>query len=64
MNWRMQLMNELMELVYMTASSNGLSENQKERMKKLYNALTESGKDYIQIWAEENDREIPSYVLN
>jgi hypothetical protein len=62
-NWRMLLMNELMELIFMTGSSNGLSENQYNRLAELYGALTPTGKEHIEIWAEENDRTIPSRIL-
>lgn len=55
-NWRMQLMNELMELIFMTGSSMGLSEKQRARLTSLYQALTDSGREHIDIWAEEQSR--------
>lgn len=62
MNWRMQLINELMELIFIySGSSMGLSDNQNTRLKELYNGLTESGKEYIQIWAEDNSFKMPSF---
>lgn len=55
------LQNELTELIFMTGTSNGLSENQRERFKEIWNMLSASGKEHFQILAEEMSRELPEF---
>ena len=55
------LQSELTELIFMSGSSNGLSQNQEERMKEIWKMLSESGKEHFQILAEEMSRELPKF---
>ena len=55
------LQSELTELIFMTGASNGLSENQRERFREIWNMLSESGKEHFQILAEEMSRELPKF---
>ena len=54
MTWRIQLMNELMELL--------LSKQYSDRLTALWNGLTYAGKEHIRLWAEDNDVVIPVHL--
>lgn len=57
-----KLTHELMDLIWhYSKSSIGLSESQHERVKSLWSALTDSGKEYFELWAEDNDFLLPTY---
>jgi len=55
------LQSELTELIFMTGARNGLSENQRERFREIWNMLSDSGKEHFQILAEEMSRELPEF---
>ena len=55
-NWRMILMNELMELILTPDLSTETNGKTIARLNELYNGLTEAGREHIDIWAEDNDR--------
>ena len=60
-DWRIVIWNELLELCFMTGSSMGLSNAQGARLKELYGAITDKGRDNIDKWARENDRDLSRY---
>ena len=55
MNWRIIYTNQLMELLLMTKSSLGLSQDQLQELKILWNGLTENGKEHFRVWCEDQN---------
>lgn len=55
-NYKLLLMNELMEIILMPDLSTEQYSKTVTRLNELYSCLTEAGKEHIDLWAEDHDR--------
>lgn len=58
-NWRLNYTTRMMDLLH-TKERGGLTTEQHEELKKLWSGLTDYGREYFEIWCEDNNINIPA----